>query len=243
MRMIVTPPKNPKAPFSRAPYFQSKTFYRLYPLVGLYYAIVIHLLVALLFFPIPISKLEPTDCIQVNCSSSSSNQRSIAIVTGSNTGIGFETASSLVERGYLVLLILACRDEEKGKMAATKINSKSTSITCTSTNRSLGGGEAIFEAPLNLSSMTSVRTFCQHFSKKYSHLNILVNNAGINTCGTSNDGLELCFQTNFLGHFLLTNLLLNQLMRSQNKMENGEVESGRVVNLSSFCLSPLCLTL
>ena len=174
MRMIVTPPKNPKAPF-RAPYFQSKTFYRLYPLVGLYYAI-IHL--ARLFFPMPISKLEPTDCIQVNCSSSSSNQRSVAIVTGSNTGIGFETASSLVERGYLVL-ILACRNEEKGKMAATKINSKSTSITCTSTNRSLGGGEAIFEAPLNLSSMTSVRTFCQHFSKKYSHLNILVNNAGI----------------------------------------------------------------
>ena len=226
VRMIVTPPKNPKASF-RAPYFQSKTFYRLYPLVGLYYAI-IHL--ALLFFPMPISKLEPTDCIQVNCSSSS-NQRSIAIVTGSNTGIGFETASSLVERGFLV--ILACRDEEKGQMAATKINSKSASIA----NQSLvdGGGEAIFEVPLNLSSMTSVRKFCFHFSNKYNHLNILVNNAGINSCGTSNDGLELCFQTNFLGHFLLTNLLLNQLMRSQNKMENGEVEAGRVVNLSSVC--------
>ena len=217
--------KKSKTNESRSPFFQSKTFDRLYPFVGFYY-VIIHVL--LFFFPCSSpSKLEPRDCFQLNFSPSSS-QQSIVIVTGSNTGIGFETASSLVERGYIV--ILACRDQHKGKVAANKINSKMKA-----TRGCHLGGEAIFEVPLDLSSQASVRNFCQHFSKKYKFLNILVNNAGINSCGTSKDRLELCFQTNFLGHFLLTNLLLNHLLSSKNEMANGEVEAGRVVNLSSVC--------
>jgi NAD(P)-dependent dehydrogenase (short-subunit alcohol dehydrogenase family) len=215
-----TKPKTPTA--ARAPFFQNDTFYKLYFPVGIYYTIANF---ALLFFKIPVAKLAPNDCFQLEPSSPSPVPVPVAIVTGSNTGIGYETASSLVERGYQV--ILACRDEKKGKKAAQDINSKiGNKKEC---------GEAIFEKPLDLSSMASVRTFSDYFSKKYNHLNVLVNNAGINFTGASVDGLDLCFQTNFLGHFLLTKLLMNKLLNAKNKLSDGRVEAGRVVNLSSVC--------
>ena len=196
--MQVTNPKATAA--ARAPFFKNDTFYNLYFPVGIYYAIANF---ALLFFKLPVAELAPADCFQLEPPS----QPPIAIVTGSNTGIGYETASSLVERGYKV--ILACRDEKKGKKAAKDINSMiGNKKEC---------GEAIFETTLDLSSLASVRLFSDYFSKKYNHLNVLVNNAGINSSGKSVDDLDLCFQTNFLGHFLLTNLLLTNLLNAKNK--------------------------
>lgn len=58
--------------------------------------------------------------------------------------------------------------------------------------------------------------------------------SGINTSGVSVDGMDLCYQTNFLGHFLLTRLLLKSLLKAKNFYASGDdVEAGRVVNLSS----------
>lgn len=142
----------------------------------------------------------------------------VAIVTGSNTGIGFETASSLVERGYQV--IVACRSRDKGMEAVDRIHSSM---------KNKGTGQAVFLHPLDLSSFESVRSFSNAVQERYGNIDILVNNAGRNTSGKSEQNLDLCFQTNFLGHFLLTKLLLSNLLKAK----------GRVVNLSSvthhFC--------
>jgi len=131
----------------------------------------------------------------------------ICIVTGSNTGIGKETARKMAGYGYSV--VVACRTASKGESAASTID----------------GAE--FIAPLDLSSFSSVRNFVKEFKAKYERLDVLVNNAGMNSFdggSESVDGLDLCFQTNFLGHFLLTRLLLPLMEKT---------EAPRVVNLSS----------
>jgi len=145
----------------------------------------------------------------------------VAIVTGSNAGIGFETADALVERGYDV--ILACRSRDRGERAAEQLNGQ------------CHPGKATFLHPLDLLSFRSIRDFVAVFKSKYSTCNILVNNAGINTTGKSSDGFDLCFQTNFIGHFLLTRLLMPSLLKAKNRINRNGVkeEAGRVVNLSS----------
>lgn len=172
-------------------------------------------------------KTKPLDLHQ--CFVTTESSKSIAIVTGSNTGIGFETASSLVEHGYTV--ILACRSRSKGETAAEKINKASSSSS----------GKAIFLHPLDLSCFSSVREFSEKFYEKYEAdaLNILVNNAGLNASGNgvSDDGLDLVYQSNTLGHFLLTKLLMPKLEQAKNiyfdDTDKSKVERGRVVNLSS----------
>ncbi|KAK1742412.1 retinol dehydrogenase-related protein, partial [Skeletonema marinoi] len=145
----------------------------------------------------------------------------IAIITGSNTGVGFETAQGLAQRGYHV--ILACRNRQKGLDAREEDESKVV-------------GKASFLQPLDLASFASIRSFCNSFSEKYDSLNILVNNAGINSQGdVTEDGLEMCFQSNFVGHFLLTKLLIPSLLNAENTYKNNKYkdEAGRIVNLSS----------
>jgi len=128
--------------------------------------------------------------------------KKVAIVTGSNTGIGFETSRALADRGYEV--ILACRSRDKAMLAVRQIPN------------------AVFLHPLDLSSKESIEEFATVVKAKYSTIHLLVNNAGLNTSGRLEGGLDLCFQTNFLGHFLLTGLLRPVLS-----------STGRVVNLSS----------
>ena len=200
------------------------------------------------FFPftsrlrIGVEKLHPRDCFVPNSPSPGGNEpnNSIAIVTGSNTGVGFETASGLAERGYHV--ILACRSRDKGEAAAEKINRRLESLKDDVgghlvSQHFIQGGNASFLHPLDLASFASIRSFCKVFSKKYNSLNVLVNNAGINSQGdVTEDGLEMCFQSNFVGHFLLTKLLLKHLLRAKNMYQPGsgiEEEAGRIVNLSS----------
>merc|ERR1711862_576892 len=114
-----------------------------------------------------------------------SSNRPVAIVTGSNTGIGFETASSLVEKGYDV--ILACRSRSKGEEAADKINDRFKHIKISNDDNKVEVGKAIFFYPLDLSDLESVKSFVKMFINdpifSYKGLNILVNNAGINTTG------------------------------------------------------------
>ena len=156
------------------------------------------------------SSLMPLD----SKTSNNAKRRKVCICTGSNCGIGFETSKALVEQGYEV--VLACRSRDKAMRAVDAINESG----------SAGGssGRAVFVHPLDLSSFDSVRSFCDAIKERYDCVDVLINNAGLNTSGKSERGLDLLFQSNFLGHFLLTEQLMDRLL------EGG---GGRVVNLSS----------
>jgi len=135
-----------------------------------------------------------------------------AIVTGANSGIGFETAKSLAEHGAHV--VLACRNQDKGKAALAAI---------AATNPA-GSVELM---PLDLSDLSSVRAFADAFLAAHDRLDLLINNAGVMVPpqSTTKDGFELQFGTNHLGHFALTAHLLPRLL---------ETDGSRVVNVSSI---------
>lgn len=166
----------------------------------------------------------------------------LAIITGSNTGIGFELALNFVISGYNV--ILACRSRDKGDAAANDINARAQRV---SSRQSLG--KAVFVTPCDLSSFQSIHSFVDEVRRSHLYngcLNVLVNNAGINFNGVSGDGLDLCFQSNFVGHYLLTRLLLPDLKKARNYSTHPDLfEAGRIVNLSSVMhhfASPLPLS-
>ncbi|MCP5500227.1 MAG: SDR family NAD(P)-dependent oxidoreductase [Leptospiraceae bacterium] len=138
----------------------------------------------------------------------------IAIVTGANTGLGFETALGLYQKGAKVYL--ACRSEEKGLDAIKRIKDSSGA----------GVGELVY-THLNLASLNAVKEFADKFIKAESRLDLLINNAGvmIPPPSKSEDGFELQFGVNFLGHFALTGHLFHLLESSIGS---------RVVTLSSI---------
>lgn len=112
------------------------------------------------------------------------------VVTGANSGIGLEAARVFAAKGAHV--VLAVRDEVRGRLAATAI----------------GGSTEVRR--LDLADLTSVRSFAAQWS---GDIDVLVNNAGILVppFALTVDGFELQFGTNHLGHFVLTNLLLPQI--------------------------------
>jgi len=118
----------------------------------------------------------------------------VAIVTGANTGLGFETARMLAEHGATV--VLAVRDVTKGKQAAARIN-----------------GDVSVQA-LDLTSLESIRLAAAELRETHSGIDLLINNAGVmyTPKQTTADGFELQFGTNHLGHFALTGLLLDRLL-------------------------------
>jgi NAD(P)-dependent dehydrogenase (short-subunit alcohol dehydrogenase family) len=134
-----------------------------------------------------------------------------AVVTGANSGIGFETARALAARGARV--VLACRSEEKGRDAERRLRA------------AVPGGDARFE-PLDLGSLASVRAFAEKLRASEPRLDLLVNNAGVMMppYGKTEDGFETQLGTNHLGHFALTGLLLEPLRRTPK---------ARVVSVSS----------
>ncbi len=135
-----------------------------------------------------------------------------AVVTGANSGIGFETALELAKAGAQV--IVACRSEAKGQAAAQKINAAAS-------------GRAVFQA-LDLASLASVQTFAARVKETHGTLDILVNNAGVMALPSRQitvDGFEMQLGVNFLGHFALTALLLPQLMKAP---------APRVIQISSI---------
>ena len=138
---------------------------------------------------------------------SESLQGKVCIVTGANTGIGKETARGLADRGATV--ILACRSVERGQEAAKEI------------------GGLVRVKKCDLASFASVRKFCEEINKEERKVDILINNAGMVTMSRelTEDGQEMQFQSNHLGHFLLTNLLLGKL--------NAAKDGARIVNVSS----------
>ncbi|XP_072112934.1 retinol dehydrogenase 13-like isoform X3 [Mobula birostris] len=118
-----------------------------------------------------------------------------AIVTGSNTGVGRYIAQDFARRNARV--ILACRSEERGRRAEREIRQRT-------------GNSNVHLRILDTSCMKSVREFADRIQREERRLDILVNNAGASGLPTAitPEGLELTFATNYLGHFLLTNLLL-----------------------------------
>ena len=139
-------------------------------------------------------------------------EHKVAIVTGANAGIGFETALGLAETNARV--ILACRDASKGESAAAEVRQRT------------GNGNVVFRE-LNLASISSIRHFAARILEEETSLDILVNNAGIieSNGAKTEDGFELMFGVNHLGHFHLTNLLLDRLKESP---------SARIVVVSSY---------
>lgn len=140
-----------------------------------------------------------------------------AIVTGGASGIGLETVRVLALRGAHV--IIGARNVEAGKAARDDIVEETK-------------GARVDVLQLDLSSMESVKKFANDFQALNLPLNILINNAGVMFCPfkLSEDGIEMHFATNHVGHFLLTNLLLDKMKKTA---EETGVE-GRVVNVSSL---------
>ena len=139
-------------------------------------------------------------------------QGRLAVVTGANTGLGFETARVLAARGASV--VLAVRDTEKGKRAAARIAGAAP-------------GADVMVQPLDLASLDSIRAAAGELRARHPRIDLLINNAGVmlSPKQTTSDGFELQFGTNHLGHFALTGLLLEQML---------PVPGSRVVTVSSL---------
>ena len=136
----------------------------------------------------------------------------VAIVTGGNSGIGYETAKALAAKGATV--VVASRSKTRGDQAVAFI-------------REAASGARVELMLLDLANLDSVREFAAEFVEKYDRLDLLINNAGVMMPPERQetaDGFELQLGTNHLGHFALTALLLELLVAT---------EGSRVVNVSS----------
>jgi len=134
-----------------------------------------------------------------------------ALVTGANSGIGYEAARALAQHGARVLL--GCRNPDKAKSALDRIRSSAP-----------GADVEILE--LDLADLTSVRAAAATVTDGEDHLDLLINNAGVMAIPLQHtaDGFEMQFGTNHLGHFALTGLLLDRL---------NSTPGSRVVSVSS----------
>ncbi|WP_185294349.1 SDR family NAD(P)-dependent oxidoreductase [Mycolicibacterium litorale] len=134
-----------------------------------------------------------------------------AVVTGANTGLGLATAEALAAHGAHV--VLAVRDTTKGTRAADQI-------------RTAHPDAAVTVQSLDLGSLRSVRTAADELNAAFPRIDLLINNAGVMypPKQTTEDGFELAFGTNHLGHFALTGLLLQNVLAAPK---------ARVVTVSS----------
>jgi NAD(P)-dependent dehydrogenase (short-subunit alcohol dehydrogenase family) len=136
----------------------------------------------------------------------------VAVITGANTGLGYETALALAAHGAHV--VLAVRNLDKGKDAISRITSQSPQADV-----------ALQE--LDLTSLESTRAAAEQLRADHDRIDLLVNNAGVMypPKETTKDGFELQFGTNHLGHFAFTGLLLDRIL---------PVAGSRVVTVSSM---------
>jgi NAD(P)-dependent dehydrogenase (short-subunit alcohol dehydrogenase family) len=133
------------------------------------------------------------------------------VITGANTGLGFETARVFAARRATT--VLAVRNLDKGKAAADRIAATSP------------GADVVLQR-LDLSSLESVRAAAAELRDRHERIDLLVNNAGVMWTAQARtaDGYDLQFGTNHLGHFALTGLLLDRMLA---------VPDSRVVTVSS----------
>jgi len=151
------------------------------------------------------------------------------IVTGANTGIGFETARALAKAGATV--VVACRNETTGQAAADKINQSNSTLT--------DAGKAGF-LKLDLASAESIQHFCQEIESPT--IDILICNAGLvaSQYEQTLEGLEKTVGVCHYGHFLLTALLLPKLLAApESRVVMVSSESHRSPKNLDFDLFPL----
>ena len=136
----------------------------------------------------------------------------VAVITGANTGLGYETAAVLAAKGARV--VLAVRNLDKGKDAAALISKRNPSAD-------------VVLQELDLTSLDSIRAAAEQLRSDHDRIDLLINNAGVmwTPKSTTKDGFELQFGTNHLGHFAFTGLLLDRLL---------PVAGSRVVTVSSI---------
>jgi NAD(P)-dependent dehydrogenase (short-subunit alcohol dehydrogenase family) len=136
----------------------------------------------------------------------------VAIVTGSNSGLGYDTAAALAAKGAHV--VMAVRNIDKGNEALERLKAASPNAT-------------VSLQELDLSSLDSVRTAADEMRAAHPRIDLLINNAGVMYVPkreATKDGFEMQFGTNHVGHFALTGLLLDNLLG---------VDGSRVVTVSS----------
>jgi len=136
----------------------------------------------------------------------------VCMVTGGNSGIGYETALSLAKMGADVKIV--CRDRKRGEEAVKLLKEQS-------------GFDKIELYLADLSDLQSIRSMTELFISENETLNVLINNAGIwpSSRTLSADGFEIAFATNHLGHFLLTTLLIEKIKSSA---------PSRIINVSAL---------
>ena len=123
-----------------------------------------------------------------------------ALVTGASAGLGQETARALAAHGANV--VMGVRDLKKGEAAAAAVRAAATN------------GATIELLEVDLANLASVRAATDRFLDDHDHLDLLIDNAGLMACpqGTTDNGFELQFGTNHLGHFVFTNRLAPALL-------------------------------
>ena len=135
------------------------------------------------------------------------NKIKTVIITGANSGLGYTTAKKIAKTSKNFRIILACRNLEKGNKAKEEIIKET-------------GNENIIVMEIDTSSLNSVRNFVKNYKETlYGKIYCLVCNAGISGMhsGITKDGFDIIFETNHLGHFLLTNSLIS-LMEENGKI-------------------------
>jgi NAD(P)-dependent dehydrogenase (short-subunit alcohol dehydrogenase family) len=124
-----------------------------------------------------------------------------ALITGANSGLGFEAAKVLAGKGAHT--VMAVRDMAKGEKAAADV-------------RAAVPNADLKVMALDLASLASIRSFAETFAASHGRLDMLINNAGVMAIPprTTADGFEMQFGTNHLGHFALTGLLLPLILKT-----------------------------
>jgi NAD(P)-dependent dehydrogenase (short-subunit alcohol dehydrogenase family) len=171
-------------------------------------------------------------------------QGKTVVITGGNSGIGKEAAVALAAMGAHVAI--TARNPQKGEAARAEIVERS-------------GSDAVEVVPLDLASLASVRASADDLLGRFARIDVLVNNAGgtLSKRQVTQDGFEMTFGVNHLGHFLLTNLLLERLRasaparvvtvasgahlgaRSGLKWDDLHWEHGRYRGFQQYCRSKL----
>jgi NAD(P)-dependent dehydrogenase (short-subunit alcohol dehydrogenase family) len=133
------------------------------------------------------------------------------VITGANTGLGYETAAALAAKGAHV--VLAVRNLDKGRDAVSLITRRHPAAS-------------LSVQQLDLTSLDSIRAAAEQLRTDYHQIDLLINNAGVmfTPKSTTKDGFELQFGTNHLGHFAFTGLLLDRVLA---------VPGSRIVTVSS----------
>ncbi len=135
----------------------------------------------------------------------------LCVITGANSGIGFETAKELASRGAYIVMV--CRNEDKAEAARRRIEESATAA----------GIDIVL---CDFAIQSDIRKAAEEIRSRFDKIDVLINNHGFIASGRTEtvDGLESTFAVNHIGYFLFTNLLLDLLKNT---------EKARVINVAS----------